>query len=260
MNKIQLLLKEKKQNLLSVYYTAGFPKLEDTAEICHALQVSGADLVEIGMPFSDPVADGETIQKSNQVALENGMSLNKLFSQLSNLREKTNIPVILMGYANPILQYGIDEFCIKCKELAIDGTIIPDLPPELYIEKYSKIFKDNNLSNIFLITPQTSEDRIRFIDSQSDAFIYAVSSSAVTGGKIQMEKRTEYLKKLKTMGLRCPILVGFGVSTRQDFKEICTYANGAIIGSAFIRKLSDCNSNTRLNSIKDFVHDIVKSL
>jgi tryptophan synthase alpha chain len=254
MNRIQKLFKEKNSEILSIYFTAGYPALEDTAKIAKSLEECSVDLVEIGIPFSDPVADGETIQASNEKALKNGMNLKLLFSQIAELRKNCELPVILMGYLNPVMQYGIKEFCEKCKELSVDGTIIPDLPLELYLKEYAGMFTESGLSNICLITPQTSDVRIKYIDSKSDSFIYAVSSAAVTGGAIEMEKRTKYLEHVKSLNLRNPVLVGFGVSTKNDFEEICKYANGAIIGSAFIRALSGSINPSQAS--KDFVKSI----
>lgn len=229
----------KRERILSVYFTAGYPGLNDTAAICRALAKGGADLIEVGIPFSDPVADGEVIQASSQAALENGMTLKILFEQLEEARKNCELPLILMGYLNPILQYGIEKFCERCRELSVYGAIIPDLPYDLYIAKYREIFEANNLCNIFLITPQTSEQRIREIDRHSTGFIYAVSSAAVTGGKVTFASRVDYLERLKALKLKNPILVGFGVSTSEDFNEICKHVNGAIIGSAYIRELRE---------------------
>lgn len=256
MNRIQKLLSSKNTKLLSIYFTAGFPELKNTADICRALEEAGADLIEVGIPFSDPVADGETIQKSNQRALENGMTLNILFEQLAVARKSCKLPIILMGYFNPVMQYGLDRFCQKCKELEIDGTIIPDLPIDLYLEKYKAVFEENDLSNIFLITPQTGDQRIKYVDENSNSFIYAVSSAAVTGGAIQMDDRKAYLQHLLSLKLKNPLLVGFGVSNNGDFEEICKYANGAIIGSAFIRALSTGASGDIEKTVSDFIRAI----
>lgn len=239
MNRLKQLFQRKQKGIISVYFTAGFPNLEDTARICRLLEENGADLVEIGVPFSDPVADGETIQKSNQKAIDNGMTLVKLFAQLEEIRKFSRLPIVLMGYLNPFLQFGIKEFCEKCKAVGVDGTIIPDLPLELYLENYADDFRSAGLSNILLITPQTSAERIKLIDSNSDSFIYAVSSAAVTGGKIDLDGRRQYLERLKEMNLSNPLLVGFGISQKSDLEEVGKYAAGAIIGSAFIRTLQN---------------------
>ena len=251
MNRITELFDKKKSNILSIYFTAGYPKLNDTAKICAALQEAGVDLVEIGMPFSDPVADGATIQQSSRAALQNGMSLDILFSQLLAIRKTCTLPLILMGYLNPVLQFGVERFAERCKELSIDGVIIPDLPLELYLRDYKDIFEKRNLLNIFLITPQTAEERMRYIDQVSSGFIYAVSSAAVTGGSIDMQSRSKYLERLKNMKLGAPIMVGFGISGKRDFEEVCKYAAGGIIGSAFIRKIEQSIDLTE--EVKEFI-------
>ncbi|MEQ9425222.1 MAG: tryptophan synthase subunit alpha [Cyclobacteriaceae bacterium] len=244
-----------KNQLLSIYFTAGYPKLDDTGVILNSLAASGVDLVEIGMPYSDPVADGPTIQESNQLALENGITISKLFEQLDGIRSKIEIPIILMGYLNPIMQYGIERFCKQCQAIGIDGLIIPDLPLFEYEAEYKRTFDDYGLKNIFLITPQTKEERIRQIDSISDSFIYMVSSSAITGAKGDIDKsQKEYFTRINGMDLKNPRLIGFGISNTQTFAEACEYSNGAIIGSAFIKMLS---SSTHLEKdIPLFVKEI----
>ena len=234
MNRIQKKLKEEKK-ILSVYFTAGFPRLDDTKKIISKLEKHNVDLIEVGIPFSDPLADGETIQKSSKKAIENGMTINTLFSQLKDLREKVKIPVILMGYLNPIIQFGIEKFCIKSKEIGIDGLIIPDLPVEIFVEEYKNLFKKNNLLNIFLITPQTSEERIKLIDKNSKGFIYMVSSSSITGSKKSLEDTSfKYFDKISKMNLNNPSIVGFGISNRETYQKVIEKSKGAIIGSAFI--------------------------
>ena len=234
MNRIQKKLKEEKK-ILSVYFTAGFPRLDDTKKIISKLEEHNVDLIEVGIPFSDPLADGETIQKSSKKAIENGMTINTLFSQLKDLREKVKIPVILMGYLNPIIQFGIEKFCIKSKEIGIDGLIIPDLPVEIFVEEYKNLFKKNNLLNIFLITPQTSEERIKLIDKNSKGFIYMVSSSSITGSKKSLEDTSfKYFDKISKMNLNNPSIVGFGISNRETYQKVIEKSKGAIIGSAFI--------------------------
>lgn len=234
MNRIQKKLKEEKK-ILSVYFTAGFPKLNDTQKIISKLEKYNVDLIEVGIPFSDPLADGETIQKSSKKAIENGMTIHKLFSQLKDLRKTVKIPIILMGYLNPILQYGIEKFCIKSKEIGIDGLIIPDLPIEIFIEEYKDLFNKNDLFNIFLITPQTSKERIKLIDKNSKGFIYMVSSSSITGSKRHLEDVSfEYFDKISKMNLNNPSIVGFGISNRKTYKKVIENCKGAIIGSAFI--------------------------
>ena len=234
MNRIEKKLKEEKK-ILSVYFTAGFPRLNDTQKIISKLEKYNVDLIEIGIPFSDPLADGETIQKSSKKAIENGMTIHKLFSQLKDLRKTVKIPVILMGYLNPILQFGIEKFCMKSKEIGIDGLIIPDLPIEIFIDEYKDLFIKNNLFNIFLITPQTSEERIKLIDENSRGFIYMVSSSSITGSKKKLEDVSfDYFDKISKMNLNNPSIVGFGISNRKTYEKVIEKSKGAIIGSAFI--------------------------
>ena len=234
MNRIQKKLKEEKK-ILSIYFTAGFPRLNDTKKIISKLEKHNVDLIEVGIPFSDPLADGETIQKSSKKAIENGMTIHTLFSQLKDLREKVKIPVILMGYLNPIMQFGIEKFCVKSKEIGIDGLIIPDLPIEIFIEEYKDLFNKNNLFNIFLITPQTSEERIKLIDKNSKGFIYMVSSSSITGSKKNLEDASfKYFDKISKMNLNNPSIVGFGISNRKTYEKVIEKSKGAIIGSAFI--------------------------
>ena len=238
MNRIQKKLKEDKK-IVSIYFTAGYPKLNDTVKIIRSLEKSGVDMIEIGLPFSDPLADGPTIQESSTVALKNGMSTVILFEQLRGLRRTVATPLILMGYFNPILQYGVEAFCQKCQEIWIDGLIIPDLPIEVYTKNYKALFESYGLCNILLITPQTSQERIRLIDSVSEGFIYMVSSSSTTGAKAQIAKeQTAYFKRIAAMNLRNPLIVGFGISNKSTFQVATQNAKGAIIGSAFIKYLT----------------------
>ncbi len=238
MNRINKKLQEDKK-LLSIYFTAGYPGIDDTVSIIKDLEKSGVDFIEIGLPFSDPLADGPTIQKSSTKALKNGMTTNKLFEQLKGIRDSVEIPLIIMGYFNPILQYGVEKFCQKCEETGIDGLIIPDLPVDVYNDEYKAIFEKHGLRNIFLITPQTSEERIRFIDSVSDGFIYMVSTASVTGStKGFGEETKKYFRRIGEMKLKNPQIVGFGISDKQTFEEATAYAKGAIIGSAFIKHLN----------------------
>jgi tryptophan synthase alpha chain len=255
-NRINKLFKEKKNNILSVYFTAGFPNLNDTLEIIQELEKNGVDLIEVGMPFSDPTADGPTIQRSSEVALKNGMTLNLLFEQLKTIRQSVNIPLVLMGYFNPVYQYGVEAFCKKCKEIGIDGAILPDLPLDEFEAEYKTIFETNNLHNILLITPQTSEARIRQIDAASSGFIYMVSSSSTTGaGKKVSDFKTDYFERVKGMDLKNPTVIGFGISDNATFTNACKYANGAIIGSAFV---SSFNANLTLSqSISTFVKSVL---
>ena len=255
MNRINKLFIDKSKEVLSVYFTAGYPQLGDTIEILKQLDQVGADLVEIGIPFSDPVADGPTIQESNQVALENGMTLNLLFDQLAEMRPMVTIPVILMGYINPILQYGMEAFCKKCHEIGVDGVIFPDLPIEVYQREYQHLFEQYELRNTFLITPQTTEKRIRKIDDITSGFIYMVSSASVTGAKTEVSDQQQvYFERIKKMNLKNPKLIGFGISNRSTFDKACDNANGAIIGSAFIKMLKE--SNDLDNDIDKFCREI----
>ena len=239
MNRIQNKLLENKK-LLSIYFTAGYPKLEDTVEILQQLENSGVDMVEIGMPFSDPLADGPTIQASSQLALKNGMTTDLLFRQLKGIRKKVSIPLIIMGYFNPVLQFGVENFCKKCAEVGIDGLILPDLPLAEYEEHYAGIFKKYNLITIFFIFLQTSEERIRKIDTASEGFIYMVSSASVTGSSSGFgDEQESYFKRIEALQLKNPQIVGFGINNSEIFQQATKYAKGAIIGSAFIKVLSD---------------------
>jgi tryptophan synthase alpha chain len=218
------------------------------------LESSGADFLEIGFPYSDPVADGPTIQHSSEQALQNGMNLNLLFAQLKDLRKRVTIPILLMGYVNPIVQYGVERFCKKAAEVGIDGVIVPDLPMYEYETLYSKYFIDNNISNIFLVTPQTSADRIRKIDELSNSFIYLLSSSSITGGSLQVSDSIEdYYKRIKAMNLKNPAIIGFGISDNKSFAKACEYAAGAIVGSAFVKLLAEENY---MEKIPGFVKSI----
>lgn len=252
MNRIIEKFKEVKGPILNIYATAGFPQLNDTMEVVEALANAGADIIEIGMPYSDPIADGETIQVANQIALENGMSVKVLFEQLKGLRARVNTPIILMGYINPVLQFGLENFCRKCQEVGVDGLILPDLPMAEYLEFYEPIFKQYNLLNIFLISPQTSDARIRYIDDHSEGFIYMVSSSSTTGAKTGIsEEQIQYFERINSMNLKNPRLIGFGISDKKSFDEASKYASGAIIGSAFVKMLKD--SKDLAGDIKAFV-------
>lgn len=252
MNRITETL-HKQGRLLSIYFTAGFPELDDTAGIIKALENHGVDMIEIGLPFSDPLADGPTIQESSTQALKNGMTTDTLFTQLAGIRETISIPLLIMGYFNPILQYGVEAFCKKCHEIGIDGLIIPDLPLEEYKTHYQDIFEKYDLFNIFLITPQTSEARIREIDAASNGFIYMVSSASTTGAQKGFgEEHITYFKRSASMGLASPQIVGFGISTKEAFEVATTHAKGAIIGSAFIKSLRQQG----VSGIPDFIKRI----
>ncbi|WP_442588233.1 tryptophan synthase subunit alpha [Pedobacter sp. AW31-3R] len=238
MNRINQLFKEKKNNILSIYYTAGYPGLGDTITIAEELEKAGADMLEIGFPYSDPVADGPVIQASSKVSLDSGMDLNLLFEQLKELRKKVTIPVLLMGYVNPVLQYGVERFCEACAAVGVDGCIVPDLPMVEYEELYKDAFLKNGLSNIFLVTPQTSTERIHKIDGLSNGFIYLLSSSATTGQNLQVSDQTElYFSRIAALNLNNPTLIGFGISSKETFDKACKFANGGIIGTAFVKSL-----------------------
>ena len=253
-NRIDKLFSEKQKNILNVYCTAGYPHLNSTLEVMHALQANGADMVEIGMPYSDPLADGPVIQQSNMVALENGMSIPLLFEQLKNMRNTIHLPVILMGYMNPVLQFGIEKFCTTAAAAGVDGIILPDLPIYEFETVYKQLFEKHHLHFIFLVTPETSVERIRKIDSLSSGFIYAVSSSSTTGNNKDIALQGSYFKKLQAMQLKNPVLVGFGISNRRTFETACQYSNGAIIGSAFISALE--NTDDIGHSTKEFLNTI----
>ncbi|PSL06481.1 tryptophan synthase subunit alpha [Cecembia rubra] len=257
MNRIDHLFDRKKERVLSIYFTAGFPDLEDTLPIMQAIEDAGADIIEVGVPYSDPIADGPTIQESNMIALNNGMSLKKLFDQLKDMRKKVSLPVVLMGYLNPIIQYGMEEFCKKCQELGIDGLIVPDLPMQQYIDEYKEMFDRYGLRNTFLISPQTSEKRIKEIDDYSNGFIYMVSAHAITGAKSGISnEQIAYFERVKSMELKNPRLIGFGISDAETFSTASQYSNGAIIGSAFIKIIK--NSKDLKNDIKSYIQSVIK--
>ncbi|MCS3555544.1 MULTISPECIES: tryptophan synthase subunit alpha [Sphingobacterium] len=242
------------QGLLSIYYTAGYPTLDSTVTIAKKLEESGADFLEIGFPYSDPVADGPTIQHSSEVALKNGMTVEILFEQLKELRQHVTIPVFLMGYVNPLLQYGVERFCADCKKVGIDGIIVPDLPMYEYEELYKDTFEKNDVANIFIVTPQTSEERIRKIDKLSNSFIYLLSSNATTGTELNVgDTTTAYFQRIKDMQLENPIAIGFGISNKQSFEQATSFATGAIIGTAFVKLLTKDNY---LDEIPNFIKSI----
>jgi tryptophan synthase alpha chain len=254
MNRLQKLFANKQKNILSIYYTAGYPNLTDTLKIAEELERSGADFMEIGFPYSDPVADGQVIQGSSKQALDNGMTLEILFDQLKDLRKTVSIPILLMGYVNVVLQYGVANFCKKCEEVGVDGCIIPDLPMYEYEELYQECFEKHGISNIFLVTPQTSEERIRKIDSLSNAFIYLLSSAATTGKDLDVSTEArKYFSRIKEMNLKNPLMIGFGISDRATFDSANEYAAGAIIGSAFVKNLdADDVKGSVANFLKAF--------
>lgn len=256
MSRIQHLFKQKKQRVLNVYCTAGYPQLKDTTNIILALEKNGADLIELGMPYSDPLADGPVIQASSTIALQNGMSIAVLFEQLKDVRSQTDIPLILMGYMNPVLQYGFERFCKDAAAVGVDGLILPDLPEYEYETIYGSVIKQYGLDFIFLVTPETSEERIKKLDTLSTGFLYAVSSSATTGNDKDFSLVEAYLKKLQNLKLQNPILVGFGIKDKTTFDAASKYANGAIIGSAYIKALergTDIQATT-----KEFLEQVLR--
>jgi len=248
MSRLKNLFEVKNKRVLNVYCTAGYPQLNSTLSVMEALQANGADIIELGMPYSDPLADGEVIQGSSHVALSNGMTIEVLFKQLQAMREKIHIPVVLMGYMNPILQYGFEAFCKQAKEVGIDGLILPDLPLYEFEQEYGSIIKNNELDFVFLVTPETDSERLHQLDQLSTGFLYAVSSSATTGKEQDFSKVAIYLQSLQAAKLKNPILVGFGIKDKESFEAVAAYANGAIIGSAYIKALSkaqDINTSTQ---------------
>lgn len=252
MNRIQSVL-EQDRKLLSIYFTAGFPNLTDTVSILTQLQDAGVDMIELGLPFSDPLADGPTIQESSTQALKNGMTTDTLFEQLKDVRKHIHVPLIVMGYFNPMMQYGVERFCQKCQEVGIDGLIIPDLPVDVYHEQYQELFQQYGLLNMFLITPQTPEERIRYIDKVSEGFIYMVSSAATTGAQSSFgDTQTEYFKRIGAMNLNAKLLVGFGISNAETYQAATAHSKGAIIGSAFIKHLEANGAD----SVASFVTEI----
>lgn len=255
MSRLQQLFQTKNKNILNVYCTAGFPQLHSTLDVMKALQQNGADIIELGMPYSDPLADGPVIQQSNMAALSNGISIAKLFEQLKEFRKEISVPVVLMGYMNPVLQYGFEKFCADAAAAGIDGLILPDLPQYEFETEYGPIIKSHGLDFIFLVTPETSDERIKKIDTLSSGFIYAVSSSSTTGNNKAIENQEGYFKKLKAMNLKNPVLVGFGIKDKSTFEAACQYSNGAIIGSAFIKALH--NSTDTAAATKEFLKSVL---
>lgn len=254
MNRIEELFSEKKKNILNIYCTAGYPHLDSTVAVMKALQDSGADIIELGMPYSDPLADGPVIQQSSSIAITNGMTITKLFGQLKNFRDEIHLPVILMGYMNPVLQYGFEKFCADAAEVGIDGLILPDLPVYEFETEYGAIIKKYGLDFIFLITPETPEERIKKLDSLGTGFIYAVSSSATTGNTLPISEQESYFYRLNEMKLNNPILVGFGIKDKATYAAACKHTSGAIIGSAYINVLKT-NADIGL-ATKEFINSI----
>lgn len=255
MSRLTELFARKKNNVLNVYCTAGYPELNSTLAVMKALQSNGADLIELGMPYSDPLADGPVIQASGTKALQNGMTIAKLFEQLEDFRKEINVPVVLMGYLNPLLQYGFEKFCAKAAEVGVDGLIIPDIPMFEYEKEYAAIIKKHGLDFVFLVTPETSEERIRKLDSLSTGFLYAVSSSSITGSDKDFSPVEAYLQKLQGMDLKNPVLVGFGIKDKATFNTASKYTAGAIIGSAYIKALD--NGKEVETATKEFLGSII---
>ncbi len=256
MSGIKLLFEKKSTRILNVYCTAGYPQLHSTVEVMSALQQNGADLIELGMPYSDPLADGPVIQQSSSMAIANGMTIEKLFEQLKDFRNQIHVPVVLMGYMNPVLQYGFEQFCKDAAAVGVDGLILPDLPEFEFETEYGAIIKQYELDFIFLVTPETSDERIKKLDSLSTGFLYAVSSSSTTGSDKNMPDVNAYLQKLKSLQLRNPVLVGFGIKDKQTFDAACAHANGAIIGSAYIKALEGTADVTK--TTKEFLEGVLK--
>jgi tryptophan synthase alpha chain len=255
LNRIRQIIEAKGKEILNVYFTAGYPTLDSIVPIIKSLEDSGADIIELGMPYSDPLADGVTIQQSSEQALANGLNLKNLFESIAEARKTCTIPIIMMGYFNQLLQYGIEDFLKLAHHNGVDGMIIPDLPMEIYKRDYQALFAQYNIGMSFLITPMTSDDRIHLADDLSDAFIYMVSQSSITGkkGDISNQQR-KYFERINNMKLKSPILIGFGIHDNATYRTACNYSHGAIIGSAFIRALKDSKDVTSIT--KSFVSDI----
>ena len=255
MNRINQLFQKKNKKILSIYFTAGYPRINDSVDIIKALDKSGVDMIEVGIPFSDPIADGPIIQNSSTIAIKNGMNMSLLFDQLKNIRSITQIPIILMGYINPIIQFGYDKFVNKLIDCGVDGVILPDLPLLEYKKELKPFFDKNNLSFISLISPNTSIERVKEIDQISDGFLYVVSSSSITGQNNLFDaNQIKYFNSLNNIFLKNPKIIGFGISDKKSFDMACNYSNGAIIGTKFINSLDALNLN---KSIKRFVNSIL---
>ncbi len=254
MNSIQQLFQKKEKNVLSIYFTSGYPNLHDTTQVISQLEKSGVDFIEVGLPYSDPLADGPTIQDSSQIALQNGVNLDIIFEQLLSIKETNKTPLVLMGYLNQMLKYGEEKFCQKVVDCGIDTVILPDLPMIEFENHYKTLFEKYGITNVFLITPHTSEERIRKIDSYSKAFIYVVASASITGAKGDISNnQVAYFERIKNMNLQSKLIIGFGISDKQTFTTACNYANGTIIGSAFIKHLG----NSGVDKIGDFIEPII---
>lgn len=257
MSRVGELFSKKPGKVLSIYFTAGYPQYDSTLSIMQSLEEHGADIIELGIPYSDPLADGPVIQESSFVAIENGMSIPKLFEQLKDFRKHIHLPVILMGYLNPVLQYGFEKFLSDAAHIGIDGVILPDLPEQEFRSTYEQLFKKYSIDFIFLVTPETSDERVEKLDELSTGFLYAVSSSSITGSEKDNPQLEQYLKRLKSLKLKNPVLAGFGIRNQEDFEAVCQHANGAIIGSAYIKALK--NSEDVNATTKSFLSSILGS-
>lgn len=255
MNRIDELFERKNSGVLNIYCTAGYPETDSTLPVMRALQEAGVDMIELGMPYSDPLADGPVIQASSARALRNGMTIGKLFTDLKDFRRSVHLPVILMGYLNPVLQFGFEKFCEQAAGIGIDGLIIPDLPMHEFETDYRAVIERYGLKFIFLVTPETSEERMRRLDTLSSGFLYAVSSSTTTGNQKDIAQQTAYFERLKAMQFRNPVLIGFGINSKQTFNTACRYVNGAIIGTAFIQALGQQGSLSSLT--QTFIDGII---
>jgi len=259
MNRIDQLFQRKPGNVLSVYFTSGFPGKDDTVEIIKRLEEAGVDMIELGIPFSDPMADGPVIQESNRVSLKNGMNLSLLFEQLENIRQVTDIPILLMGYLNPVFYFGMEKFCRKCSETGIDGVILPDLPVDDYSAHYKACFRENNVYNIFLVAPTTTKQRLEQILPEAEGFVYMVSSSSTTGNTNNAKSQLNYVETIRDVRQDLPVMAGFGIDDGDKFRRVCQYANGGIIGSAFIKELMNYEK-TLDTRIKSFIHSVTPNL
>jgi tryptophan synthase alpha chain len=256
MSRINELFNRKKQNILNVYFTAGFPALDSTLAIMRQLQDAGVDMIELGIPYSDPLADGPVIQSSGSAALANGMTIRTLLRQLEDFRSEIHLPVLLMGYMNPVMQYGFEDFCRDAARVGVDGLILPDLPMYEFDKEFGTIIKKYGLDFVFLVTPETNEMRIRQLDNRSSGFLYAVSSSSTTGKNVTLEEQENYFRKLQSMNLTNPVLIGFGIKDKSGFNKACSFANGAIIGTSFIKILENILPLQMPGRITDFINSL----